>query len=251
MPRLDSGRVSTPAPPGPPPGDPGELPGDRGGRLHGPLLRVYRTLPARIMGWSLVAGAGVLAALTLVDVVAGHRTGLLPPTALVVGLAALGWVLFLRPSVRLHEDGVVLGNVVTDTTVPFAAVEEVTHQWSLELHDRDGRRHGSWAVPVKRERVRRRPVDDFAETTVRRRGDAGTTAQGVADEVQRAHQRWRLDGGELDAGAPGAQGYAAAAHGAARTPGAVASARVVQRPAWGAVVVLSAAVALVVLAVLA
>ena len=213
------------------------------------MLRVYRTLPARLMGWVLVAGAGVLAALTLVDVVGGHRTGLLPPTALVVGLAALGWVLFLRPCVRLHEDGVVLANVVTDTTVPFAAVEEVTHRWSLELHDREGRRHGSWAVPVKRERVRRRSVDDFAETTVRRRGDAGTTAQGAADEVQRALQRWRLDGGELGGTAPGAPGSAGSAPGAGTGTGAAPHA--VQRPAWGAVVVLSLAVALVVLAVLA
>ena len=239
-PGLDSGRVSTAAPSDPPPAPPG-----RGaGSLTGPPLRVYRTLPARLMGWVLLAGAGVLAALTVVDVVAGHRAGLLPPAALVVGLGALGWVLFLRPSVRLHEDGVVLGNLVTDTTVPFAAVEEVTHQWALELVDREGRRHSAWAVPVKRERVRRQNVDDFAETTARRRGDAGTTAQGVADEVQRALQRWRLDGGELD---PGARGeHAATPAGEATDP----PGRPVQRPAWGAVVVLAVAVALVVLALL-
>lgn len=223
--------------------------------MEGRLLRVYRTLPARIMGWGLVAGAGVLAALTLAEVVGGHRGGLLAPTALVVGLAALGWVLFLRPSVRLHEDGVVLGNVVTDTTVPFAAVEEVTHRWALELHDREGRRHGSWAVPVRRERVRRREVDDFAETTVRARGEGGTTAQGVADEVQRALQRWRLDGGELGGDGRGPSAGAASTRAASPedlSPGAASPGpAVVQRPAWGAVLVLTAALGLVVLAVLA
>ncbi|MGC5584198.1 hypothetical protein [Ornithinimicrobium sp. W1665] len=245
--------MSTSPPSGHPPVDParGPGPGPGAGRLQGPLVRVYRTLPARLMGWALVAGAGVLAVLTLVDVVSGHRTGLLPPTALVVGVAALGWVLFLRPSVRLHEDGVVLGNVLTDTVVPFAAVEEVTHQWSLELHDLQGRRHGSWAVPVKRERVRRRSVDDFAETTVRGRGDAGTTAQGVADEVQRALQRWRLDGGELGVAARDRQDLAGPGRAAAPGSSAATSPRVAQRPAWGAVAVLTLAVALVVLAVLA
>ena len=240
---LDSVRVSTSASSDPTPPHPARGTAEGSGRLTGPPLRVYRTMPARLMGWVLVVGAGVLAALTVVDVVAGHRAGLLPPAALVVGLGALGWVLFLRPSVRLHEDGVVLGNLVTDTTVPFAAVEEVTHQWALELVDRQGRRHSAWAVPVKRERVRRQAVDDFAETTVRRRGDAGTTAQGVADEVQRALQRWRLDGGEL---APDGGGDLA--------PGGkdpVPPVAPVQRPAWGAVVVLAVAVALVVLALLA
>ncbi|MFB9731129.1 hypothetical protein [Ornithinimicrobium kibberense] len=235
--------MSTSASSDPTPPHPARGTAEGSGRLTGPPLRVYRTMPARLMGWVLVVGAGVLAALTVVDVVAGHRAGLLPPVALVVGLGALGWVLFLRPSVRLHEDGVVLGNLVTDTTVPFAAVEEVTHQWALELVDRQGRRHSAWAVPVKRERVRRQAVDDFAETTVRRRGDAGTTAQGVADEVQRALQRWRLDGGEL---APDGGGDLA--------PGGkdpVPPVAPVQRPAWGAVVVLAVAVALVVLALLA
>ena len=61
--------------------------------------------------------------------------------------------------------------------------------------------------------------------------------------MQRALQRWRLDGGELapDGGddlAPGG-----------KDP--VPPVAPVQRPAWGAVVVLAVAVALVVLALLA
>lgn len=151
--------------------------------------------------------------------------------ALVCGIAAVSWALFLRPRVRLRTDGVELVNVVTDTVVPFGAVEEVTHRWALELHDTQGRRHSAWAVPVRRERTRRAALDDFAETT-RRRGSVGTTAQGVADEVQRALQRWRLDGGQLE-------------------DRAVAATRAVQSVAWPAVTVLSVAVVLSVLAVLA
>ncbi|MFK5690510.1 hypothetical protein ACI3EY_12675 [Ornithinimicrobium sp. LYQ92] len=170
-----------------------------GARPTGELIGVYRTMPARILGWTMVAGAGVLTALTAWDVSVGRQDGVLGAIALIVGIATVAWVLFLRPHVRLLADRVVLANVVSDTTVPFDAVDEITHQWSLELRDHQGRRHSSWAVPVKRERVRRTGIDDFAETT-RRRGTGGVTAQTVADVVQRALQRWRLDGGQLQVG---------------------------------------------------
>ena len=196
--------------------------------LTGEVIGVYRTLPARILGWLMVAGAAVLAALTIWDVGSGRTEGLLGAVALVLGIAAVAWALFLRPHVVLREDGVLLANVVADTSVPFAAVDEITHQWALELHDTAGRRHSAWAVPAKRERVRRQQIDDFAETT-RRRGDAGATAQGVADEAQRALQRWRLDGGELQGGLE-----------AART-----------RLAWPAIVALGAAICLALVAILA
>lgn len=202
-----------------------------GDGLSGEVIDTYRTLPARILGWGMVAGAAVLAALTLWDLLNGHRTGLIGAVALFVGLAAAAWVLFLRPHVQLREDGVLLANIVSDTVVPFAAVEEITHQWAFELHDRQGRRHSSWAIPVKRERVRRREIEDFAETT-RQRGSAGATAQGVADEAQRALHRWRLDGGEV--GRAEGEGHA----------------QVRQQLSWPAVGVLGAAVALAVLAIL-
>lgn len=200
--------------------------------LTGERVRTYRTVPARVIGWTMVAGAGALVGLTVADLVTGAHRGLAWPIALVVAVAAAAWALFLRPHVELRTDGVVLANIVTDTTVPFAVVEEVTDRWALELHDTGGRRYSSWAVPVRREWVRRTAVDDFAETT-RRRGSAGVTAQGVADEVQRALQRWRLDGGELvDSAAP------------------TAPARVSQRVSWSSAVVLALAVGLLLLAVL-
>lgn len=200
--------------------------------LTGDRVRVYRTVPARVIGWTMVAGAVVLTALTVLDMVSGSHRGLAWPAALVVAVAALAWALFLRPHVELRTDGVVLANVVTDTTVPFAVVEEVTDRWALELHDTEGRRFSSWAVPVRREWVRRTSLDDFAETT-RRRGSGGISAQGVADEVQRALQRWRLDGGQL--AAPTA------------TDG---PARVTQRVSWSSAVVLAVAAGLLVLAAL-
>ena len=164
-------------------------------------LHVYRTGPARVVGWGMVAAALVLSALTVRDLLTGREHTLIPPLALIVGVAAAGWVLFLRPRAALFEDRVELTNLVTDTVVPFAVVEEVTHQWALELHDKEGHRHSAWAVPVRREMTRRRTVDDFAETT-RRRGSAGMTAQGAADEVLRQISRWKLAGGESPAASP-------------------------------------------------
>ncbi|WP_131105342.1 hypothetical protein [Ornithinimicrobium sufpigmenti] len=198
--------------------------------LAGELLGVYRTLPSTVLGWVMVTGAALLAALTVWDVSQGRDEGLIYPAALIVGIAAVAWVLFLRPHVRLHSDGVLIANIVTDSVVPFAAVEDITHQWALEVHDTQGRKHSAWAIPVKRERARRRGIDDFAETTTRRRGSAGRTAQGVADEAQRALQRWRLDGGQLGGPHPEAQAE--------------------KRPAWAAVAVLGVALLLIVLAVL-
>jgi hypothetical protein len=194
--------------------------------LQGEPLRVYRTLPARVIGWSMAAAAVALAVLTVVDLAAGRQSQVLAPVALVAGVAAVAWVLFLRPAVRLHADGLVVINVVTETTVPFAAVEEVGHRWALEVRDVRGRTHSAWAVPVRRDIVRRRGIDDFAETT-RRRGHEGVTAQGVTDEVLRAMQRWRLDGGEPAGDPP----------------------PVVRRVSWAAVAVLAGAAVLAVGAV--
>lgn len=173
------------------------------GPLTGEVLGTYRTLPSRVIGLLMVATAAVLAVLTLADVARGHDEGLLAPVALVVGIAAMAWVLFLRPRVRLRSDGVELANILTDSVVPFCAVEEITHQWALEVHDDEGRRHSAWAVPVRRELRRPGKLDDFEQTT-RARGSVGTTAQGVADVAQRALQRWRLDGGGI-AGEPAAR----------------------------------------------
>lgn len=161
------------------------------------MLGVYRTLPSRIVGWAMVGGALVFG-FTLVRAEDQLGRSVLLPVAVVLTLVSVVWAVLLRPRVELRADGVTHHNVVTDTEVPFSRLTEVGHQWALELTDTSGRRHSSWAVPKQREFSARRRFDEFGETTSRRRARPGTTAIVVADDVQRAWQRWKHDGGQVE-----------------------------------------------------
>ncbi len=171
------------------------------------MLGVYRTLPARIVGWLMVGGA-MLFGFTVIRTEAQLGRSVLLPMAVVLVVVSVVWAVLLRPHVELRADGVTNRNVVTDTHVPFSRLAEVGHQWALELIDTSGHRHSSWAVPKQREFSARRRFDDFAETTSRRRGRPGTTAMVVADDVQRAWQRWKLGGGHVEPDMPAARRWA-------------------------------------------
>lgn len=163
----------------------------------GPLLAVYRTLPARIVGWAMVTGA-LAFGFAVVQTELQREGTVLVPLAVVVLVVAVVWAVLLRPHVELRADGVTQRNIVTDTEVPFSRLAEVGQQWALELTDTSGRRHSAWAVPKQREFSARRRFDDFAETTSRRRARPGITAAVVADDVQRAWHRWKLAGGHVE-----------------------------------------------------
>lgn len=171
------------------------------------LVAVYRTLPARLVGWS-IAGAVVLGGFLTVRAEAELGRSVLVPLAVSVALLVLVWVVLLRPLVELHTDRVVLRNLVRDVEVPFDRLGDVGHQWALELIDTSGRTHSSWAVPKQREYSARRMSDDFAETTARKRARPGTTAMVVADDVQRAWQKWRHTGGVAEPDATAHQRWA-------------------------------------------
>ncbi|MGI8949124.1 MAG: hypothetical protein ACR2FV_14365 [Ornithinimicrobium sp.] len=167
----------------------------------GAMLGIYRTLPSRIVGWAMVGGAMVFGFAVIRTEVQLGRSVLLP-VAVVLSLVSVVWAVLLRPHVELRADGVTNHNVLTDAEVPFSRLAEVGHQWALELVDTSGRRHSSWAVPKQREFSARRRSDDFAETTSRRRGRPGTTAMVVADDVERAWQRWKHSGGRVETDTP-------------------------------------------------
>ncbi|MGB3684703.1 MAG: hypothetical protein WA991_02630 [Ornithinimicrobium sp.] len=161
----------------------------------GDLLDVYRTLPARILGWVMVA---VIATVGFVIVRSEYLLGrnVLVPLAGMLLVIALIWVFLLRPAVELRSASVTSRNILRDTVVPFSRLASVDFQWSLEVTDTAGRTWSSWAVPKQREFSARRAFDDFGETT-RAKSRPGTTAQVVAGDVERAYQRWLFNGGSL------------------------------------------------------
>lgn len=170
-------------------------------------VAVYRTLPARLVGWGMVLGVlGIGFVVVRTEVLLGRPV--LLPVAIVLCLLSLVWVVLLRPDVELRTDGVLHRNLVTDTEVPFSRLQDVGHQWALELTDTSGHKHSSWAVPKQREFSARRRFDDFAETTARKRARPGTTAIAVADDVHREWQRWKLAGGRVEPDAPALRRWA-------------------------------------------
>ncbi len=161
----------------------------------GDLLNVYRTLPARVLGWLMVA---VIATVGFVIVRSEYLLGrdVLGPLAGMLLVLTLIWVFLLRPAVELRSASVTSRNILRDTVVPFSRLASVDYQWSLEVTDTAGRTWSSWAVPKQREFSARRAFDDFGETT-RAKSRPGTTAQVVAGDVERAYQRWLLSGGTV------------------------------------------------------
>lgn len=165
----------------------------------GKMVGVYRTLPARVLGWSMMAVVGAVGFVIIRSEYLLGRSVLVPLAATLFVIAII-WILLLRPVVELRSESVVSRNILRDTVIPFGALAEVSYQWSLEVTDTAGRTWSSWAVPKQREFSARRSFDDFGETT-RRKSRPGTTAQVVANDVEREHQRWLLDGGALSPGA--------------------------------------------------
>ncbi|HKJ12640.1 MAG TPA: hypothetical protein VJ976_09690 [Ornithinimicrobium sp.] len=158
------------------------------------LLGVYRTLPARLLGWTVVSTASLVGFVVVRGELSLGRNVLFP-VAVVLFVIALVWVLLLRPRVELRADSVTQRNILRDVVVPFERLAAVGSRWALELTDTTGRTYSSWAVPKQREFSARRAFDDFAETTSRARARPGTTAQVVAGDTERAFQRWQMGGG--------------------------------------------------------
>lgn len=154
----------------------------------------YRTLPARIIGGAIVIAALVLA-VVMGTIEANLGNNPLTPIGFLGVVAAVAWVLLLRPSVVLNHDQVTVRNLVTDVVVPFSRLAAVERKWALELVDNAGTKHSSWAVPIRRELRPRRDIDSYAESTTRGKAAEGTNAEAVAGHVERELQRWKLAGG--------------------------------------------------------
>lgn len=182
-------------------------PGRHGRVASGDLIGIYRTLPARVLGWGLMVALSLVGFTVIRSELALGRDVFFPLASLGFVLVVI-WVFLVRPMVELRSESVTQRNILRDTIVPFARLNDVGYQWSLELTDTAGRTHSSWAVPKQREFSARRAFDKFGETTARRKSRPGTTAQVVAGDVQREYQRWKFDGGQREEEAPAYQFWA-------------------------------------------
>jgi len=161
--------------------------------------QTYRTMPARVIGWVIVIALAALAAV-IGKMEADVGNNPLSPLGIMSVVAAVVWVVLLRPSVRLGEDRVELRNLVTDVVVPFSRLKSAGHEWALEVFDNAGSKYSSWAIPVRRELRPRRDIDSYAEATTRGKTAEGNNAEVVAGRVEQALQRWKLEGGRSEAG---------------------------------------------------
>lgn len=165
------------------------------------VVRTYRTLPSQLFGWLLVAGAVALATMLALGE-HERRLDALTPIAVGTVVVAVVWVTLLRPSLTLRTDGVLLRNLLTDTDVPFEQLAEVSHVWAVELIDTSGRKHSSWAVPVRRDLRPKGNVDRYAESTTRGKAHQGIHAEVVAGHVRDTWQAWQRQGGTIRPEAP-------------------------------------------------
>ncbi|MGB3764665.1 MAG: hypothetical protein WA966_15730, partial [Ornithinimicrobium sp.] len=85
--------------------DPGGAPEE------GDLVGVYRTLPSRVLGWSMTAAVGVVG-YTVVSSELSLGRGVLFPVSAVCFVAVLIWILLLRPSVELRSESVTQRNIL-------------------------------------------------------------------------------------------------------------------------------------------
>jgi hypothetical protein len=77
-------------------------------------------------------------------------------------LVAVGWVLFIRPSVVLTVVGIELDNPFRRTTIPWSHVEDVSPRWNLEVWS-GGKAYPAWAVASHIERPKRSGIPGYGK----------------------------------------------------------------------------------------
>ncbi len=96
----------------------------------------------RRMAMVIWAAAALVGGLILAD---GGPTGLLRYVLFPVAIAALAWLVYWRPHVRVDPGGVRLVNVLRTVTIPWGAITAVASRWGLRV-EAGGRTYRAWAV---------------------------------------------------------------------------------------------------------
>src|SRR6476620_6857877 len=154
-------------------------------------------------GFSWFVAAAGLAGL----VVAGGMPALAGAGPLLL-IAYLGWLLFWRPAVVVHDAGVTIENPFRAITVPWAALVQVDTRYALTLVT-PGRSYGAWAAPAPGiwggRNARPEDLQGLARSTYGpgasvRPGDLKSTDSGHAAQLVRISWQELVESGALDAG---------------------------------------------------
>lgn len=92
----------------------------------------------RILGYVAVVGGLILAVGSLLSGVQTNRSGL----AFGIAMAAVAWVVLVRPVVAAHERGVLLRNMARDVFVPWSSIQRVRVMQTLQVVTAESTYHG-------------------------------------------------------------------------------------------------------------
>ena len=123
-------------------------------------------------------------------------------------IAYLGWLLFWRPAVVVHDAGVSLENPFRSVVVPWEALVHVDTRYALTLVT-PGKSYGAWAAPAPGiwggRNARPEDLQGLAGSTYGpgnsvRPGDLKSTDSGQAAQLVRVRWQELVESGALDAG---------------------------------------------------
>jgi hypothetical protein len=116
----------------------------------------------RLFGWAGV----VFAAALVVYVVVLDPTHDIKGICVALCLAALSWVVLIRPMVSSNANGVILRNMLRDTFVPWSKIERCRVVQTLQIATDEAHFHGLGVGRSARKMVRR----DYGRTSFMMRG---------------------------------------------------------------------------------
>ncbi|HRW19684.1 MAG TPA: PH domain-containing protein [Dermatophilaceae bacterium] len=151
------------------------------------IVHTLRSRGSVLLGW---AGAVPLVLLVLFS---WDSSVLLRSVLLLV--AALSWVLLVRPFVRIDVTGVTVGNPFRQVQLPWRLIEDTYHRWNLEIYAA-GRTVSAWAISAHIERpkgVGMFGLGGLAKSPDRDAADRPTgamTAYRAAQLVESVREEW-------------------------------------------------------------
>lgn len=134
----------------------------------------------------LIAGAVVACCVVAVVAVVAAGSGLVPVVRTLAAsglLTALMWAVYWRPEVEVSDGEVRIVNPWRTVHVPWPALDEVDHRWTLSVRTVDGRTVSAFAAPARGMSERGPGVASLAARAITDRREALRLA-GYLDDVR-------------------------------------------------------------------